>query len=87
MRLAVVRVAADVVAEQEETADDVVELGGAQREVLGVARRRTQAVQAPAKQSACVSSWMLRPLSAKPNRPCMACPNSWAMTTGAEGGP
>ena len=82
VRLAVVGVAADVVAEEQETADDVVELGGAQRDVLGLARRRPSAVQAPAKQSAWVSSWMLRPLAAKPNRPCMACPNSWAMTTG-----
>ena len=47
----------------------------------------THAVQAPAKQSAWVSSWMLRPLAAKPNRPCMAWPNSWAMTTGPRNRP
>jgi hypothetical protein len=35
--LAAIGVAADVVAEQQEAADDVVQLGGAQRDVLGVA--------------------------------------------------
>ena len=55
---------------------------GVRSETCSAFPSATQPVQAPAKQSACVSSWMLRPVSAKPNRPCMACPNSWAMTTG-----
>ena len=84
MRLAVVGVAADVVAEQEETPDDVVELGR-RSETCSACPSATQPVQAPAKQSACVSSWML--LAAKPNRPCTACPNSCAMTTGTRNRP
>ena len=84
--LAVVRVAADGVTEQQVAAQDAVEFRLADGDVLGLARR-DPGVQAPAKQSAWVSSWMLRPDAAKPKRPWMAWPNSWAMTAGTRNRP
>ena len=46
----------------------------------------TQPVQAPAKQSACVSSWMLL-LVGEAEPALQACPNSCAMTTGPRNRP